>query len=407
MKRIIGISLAVLLAFAAIWGVRPHEAEAQAVDCRASDLSQYDALVCYFQGEIGKPRLEQVLPNPDGDPGSPAVAGTTGTLISNTGQTAAGLTANAWTDRDFVQEFTTGSLTAPSVWRVSSVDVELTFAVQTVATLPTIQVQIYASSGGKPTGNALGTLTPMHTVLSGSNTYQTTTAVQLNPGTSYVVVVDVSATSSNAGSDVRIVYTGSDDEDSGGATGWSIGGTAFSGDFNTPGTYTSPNNSQPIKIAISGQEYTPAVPPSPPPPAFTQTLKQLSEAGANVAQSTYECGGKPNPKLEAFYRDPLGTNWNTGETLYCDLSTGEWVSGRTPQAGVDYGGPDDLIAPGEAGYNASCYYTNANGDRTPLARSVTNPDGSWARNSDGSRIFIIIEGANWDPIAQQCTGRPS
>lgn len=76
--------------------------------------------------------------------------------------------------------------------------------------------------------------------------------------------------------------------------------------------------------------------------------------------------------------------------------------GQGPQAGVDYARDDQLIPPGASNHNQDCLYRNSDGDLTPLAISVTNPDGSWARNPDGSRIFIFIHGGHWDPIAQRC-----
>ena len=359
----------------------------------------YDALTRYFLGEINQEQLEAALPDEDGDPGTPAVTGATIPLVSNTGQTAAGLTTNAWTDRDYVQEFTPTVLTAPSVWEVTSVDVELTFNVQSPATLPTIRVQIYRSSNGRPTGSALGTLTlpTGETLAAGSNTF-TSSPIRLTPGpsTSYVVLVDVTATSSNAGSDVRVTYTSSNDEDPGGVTGWSIGGTAFNrGSGDTSLAFTGVNNSQPIKIAISGNELTPAVPPSPPPPAFSQAHHELGDN--YVGGET--CGGKPNPQQEAFRQNPKAAFASGGpyQTVYCNTATGQWVTGRIAKAGVDYARDDQLEPPSEAN---GCLYDK------PSYQAQTDSDGNLVKNADGTYVYKRFIGAYWDPIAEVCRGGP-
>ena len=56
MKRIIGVSLAILLAFAAIGTLQPPEASAS-----SCSSSAYNAIFCYFDGEIDKDQLESIL----------------------------------------------------------------------------------------------------------------------------------------------------------------------------------------------------------------------------------------------------------------------------------------------------------------------------------------------------------
>ena len=394
MKLVLGTGLILsLLAFTAI--------EAPAVDAESnSPEERYQALIQYFRGEIDRDTLEEILDIPAPViPTGPTPASTA--LIGNTGQTP----TSSPTDNDYAQGFTTGPVTGDGVdaWAITSVRLSFDFQVSNPATRPTLQVKIHeGGSGGRPDPTILGTFSRAGALANGLNTFTATgtAPILLDPGTHYVLVVDVIAQSSNSGNDVQVRLTNSDAEDAGGAASWSIADTGLERQFQSTAAYSFTNES--LLISVSGYA---ATRPPPPPAAFSQTLKQLSEAGRDVAQSTYECGGRPNPKLEAFYRDPLGFNWNSGETLYCDLSTGQWVPGRVPQAGVDFARDDQLIAPGASGYNEACYFTDAEGNRTPLARSVTNPDGSWARNSDGSRIFIITEGAHWDPIAQQCVQR--
>lgn len=148
-----------------------------------------------------------------------------------------------------------------------------------------------------------------------------------------------------------------------------------------------------------------ALAPQPPDPgpgaAFSQALHEL---GDDYAQATH-CGDTPDPRYEAFLRDPLGTDWDAYETVYCNLETGEWVTGRVPRAGVDYAWDHQLIGPGEPGYDPSCYYTNSAGERAPAYQVQLNPDGTIQRNADGSVVFIAFHGGLWDPIARQCQQR--
>ncbi len=138
-----------------------------------------------------------------------------------------------------------------------------------------------------------------------------------------------------------------------------------------------------------------------PPALFSQTLGEL---GDDYAHAT-TCGGTPNPLHEAFYRDPLGTNWPAWETVYCDLETGEWVTGRIPQPGVDFAWDHQLISPGDPGYSDTCFYTNSAGERITAYRAVKNADGTLQTDSEGNVIYYPHHGARWDPIAQMCTQR--
>ena len=142
-------------------------------------------------------------------------------------------------------------------------------------------------------------------------------------------------------------------------------------------------------------------PPATATPAFTQTLGELGDSHADATT----CGGKPHPIHEAFQRDPLGTDWEAYEAVYCNLETGQWVTGRVPRAGVDYARDDQLIGHGAAGYNATCYYTNSAGERAPVYQTRLTADGELERNADGSIAYNVYHGSLWDPIAQRCVGR--
>ena len=390
MKRILGVGLAlVLAAFAAMASVPAADA----------DDDDYEALIRYFHGQISRGELDEAL-RPPIDPDSivPAVTTDAALRVSNDGQSD---DAATWHDRDRGQIFTTGSLSGTgAVWQITSVTLEFDFT--GTPTEPTYELKLRAVSGNQPTGATLGTFSPSSGALAaGVNTFTLdgTTPLDLQPNTQYALIFDVSVLGSGSGEDIKFQHTNSDNEDSGAAAGWSIANGSLNRVIGQTGNFGTFGDA--LKISISAGTYTPPGPPPPPPPSFTQTLGQL---GNDYSWASL-CGGTPNPREEAFRRDPLGTRWDPYETVYCNETTGEWVTGRIPQPGVDFAWDHQLIAPGAPGYDESCYFTNADGDRTPLAKSVTNPDGSWARNSDGSRIFTFIHGAHWDPIANRCVQR--
>lgn len=128
------------------------------------------------------------------------------------------------------------------------------------------------------------------------------------------------------------------------------------------------------------------------PAAFSQAHHQL---GDNYTQPT-TCGGKPNPMHEAHRRDPWAAFLSSRpyQTVYCYVPTGQWVTGRIAQAGVDYAREDQLIAPGDAEHDDSCIYRNDEGEPRPAYQ--WDPE---------TQTFTEIHGAHWDPIAQQCRQR--
>ena len=382
-------------------GGKPHDAEAESIDCQASDLSAYDALICYFHREIDETALKAVLPSQNPEPAVAAVIGNTVTLTSNIGQ-AAGATTHSSTNRDYVQGFRTGTLSGNKVWRVDSVTVFLTFNVPTPAMLPTLRVHLFNATSGVPVGfTPLSTLTipTGQTLKAGRNKFTTSDPIALNPGTWYVALIDVTNPSSptgNRGSDVRVTYTSSTDEDVN-VSGWSIRSTAYNRAWGaTSNSFGNPHNGQPIKIAIGGHEYTPEVPAPTPPPPFTQTHGELGPTfgGDRITQST-TCGGKPHPVHEAFRRDPLGTDWSYADSVFCNESTGQWVTGRPYQAGVDYARDDQLEPPSEAN---GCLYDK------PSYQAQTDADGNLLKNADGTYVYKRYIGAYWDPLAGVCKG---
>ena len=165
-------------------------------------------------------------------------------LVSNMNQTTQG-SANS-TTQDGAQAFTTG--TNSLGYTLESVQISLTVG---GSPFPAHTVSIWTESSNNP-GSSLGTLTNPDPVVNGVNTYTTTDGISLSAGTTYFIVVD---NSPNAGDSGRIAVTGSDSEDSGAASGWSIGDGRVYRDHDSTGTWGVFNNS--LKIRINGQVIAP------------------------------------------------------------------------------------------------------------------------------------------------------
>ena len=173
----------------------------------------------------------------------PVAAGETA-LVSNMNQTTSG-SANSIL-HDGAQAFTTG--TNSFGYTLESVEISLTVG---GSPFPAHTLSIWTESSNNP-GSSLGTLTNPDPVVNGVNTYTTTDGISLSANTTYFIVVD---NSPNAGDSGRIAVTGSDSEDSGAASGWSIGDGRVYRDHDSTGSWGIFNNS--LKIRINGQVIVP------------------------------------------------------------------------------------------------------------------------------------------------------
>ena len=165
-------------------------------------------------------------------------------LVSNMNQTTSG-SANSIL-HDGAQAFTTG--TNSFGYTLESVEISLTVG---GSPFPAHTLSIWTESSNSP-GSSLGTLTNPDPVVNGVNTYTTTDSISLSANTTYFIVVD---NSPNAGDSGRIAVTGSDSEDSGAASGWSIGDGRVYRDHDSTGSWGIFNNS--LKIRINGQVIVP------------------------------------------------------------------------------------------------------------------------------------------------------
>ena len=138
-------------------------------------------------------------------------------LTGNSGQT---LGLIGVLDNDHAQAFTTGANVAG--YTVKGVDIRLG-DVQNV--VPEFEVKIHEDSSGRP-GAEVGTLTRATAVVdSVLNGWENRSGIDLAANTTYFLVIHGAGDSSN--SPGQLPKTASDDEDSGGAAGWSIADTSF------------------------------------------------------------------------------------------------------------------------------------------------------------------------------------
>ena len=142
-------------------------------------------------------------------------------LVGNIAQgTASGSNQDRAFSRDHAQAFTTGANAAG--YRLTAVDIQLDVLLPHNSGEPVYNVSIRSSDSTGGSSNNLGTLTKPTQVSDGVNTFRASgDGILLASGTTYYVIVDV--TGGIGDRIVRMRETGSNNEDSGKATGWSIG----------------------------------------------------------------------------------------------------------------------------------------------------------------------------------------
>ena len=156
-------------------------------------------------------------------------------LVSNFGKSTSGNTAN---NKDLAQAFSTGSnadgyiLTSVSVsWRVNSNS--------------NFTLSIYTDNSGAP-GTSLGALTGTSGLnIYGSFEYTSSTGIELDPNTTYFLVLDLAGAVN-----IDWAYTSQNAEDSGKASGWSIANKYVSRARTSTGGWTDQNDV--LKVRIDG-----------------------------------------------------------------------------------------------------------------------------------------------------------
>ena len=159
------------------------------------------------------------------------------TLISNLDQSRAG--GGVFTN-DQAQAFTTGSNSGG--YSLTKVVIESSLGADADFT-----VSVHQNDSGAP-GTSLGTLTkPTLPATDTTGDYEFThSGIDLAASTTYFIVVDVSTSSGL----FTIWNTNSDAEDTGGATGWSIGDSSLYRGFGSTGSWTTWAESK--KISVTG-----------------------------------------------------------------------------------------------------------------------------------------------------------
>ena len=172
---------------------------------------------------------------------SPAAAQTAISLISNTGQTDGDF--GGLHSFDQAQAFTTGANAAG--YTLTGVDID--FAAYSGTDSYT--VSIWTEVSGSP-GVSVGNLTSPSSLTDTALNSYTTSGIDLAASTTYFVLVDSSSGVAN-----HLQNTASDNEDSGGQSGWSIAdGSVYRARDVTTGAWDSYINSK--KIAIKGYAKT-------------------------------------------------------------------------------------------------------------------------------------------------------
>ena len=166
-------------------------------------------------------------------PSAPADAQTTTTItyISNIARSA----SNYNSSLDLAQSFTTGSQTGG--YRVTHIDI-----VSVDSQGDTFSATLYTTDASGHPDTKVADLTPPASFSAGTLTFAAPANTTLAASTTYSVRIDFTASSLVVGA------TNSNDEDSGGTSGWSIGDNGYF--LNTSGTWTS--ITQAIRIAVKG-----------------------------------------------------------------------------------------------------------------------------------------------------------
>ena len=226
-----------------------------------------------------------------------------GTLVSNTGQTASGAAVSfgviASINYVVGQLFTTGGNAAG--YTLSAVDAVLNTG---GASPNNVQVSIYTTSGSPPApDSSLHVLNnPSSLTDGGTNTFTAAEGASLEENKTYAVVFEITS-----GGDVpSLRLTDSDNEDSGGATGWSIANKRHQ--RQGTGSWTQPSGSGVPLIAITGTEKTLVITP-PPNTQNPQDPQQPQDQSGEAAPFTL----RPQPLQLALWTDQSA--YRAGETV--------------------------------------------------------------------------------------------
>ena len=197
---------------------------------------------------------------------APAQAQTV-TLVSTIGQTSAGEVNTA--SEVGAQGFTTGSATGG--YTLSSIEAVVTSA--TTADRATIRAQLWSVATGGGPDSKVADLTVPSTVSAGTVSFAAPANTTLTASTTYHFVI-YTVGSFNA----RVKTTGSNNEDTGGQTGWSVADGNYFISADVPGaSNTWSTDSSSLRIRVNGAaKTTPTTPTTPATPAQTAELGAIA-----------------------------------------------------------------------------------------------------------------------------------
>ncbi len=166
-------------------------------------------------------------------------------LVSNTGQATGRSFLNF--NHDVALGFTTGSAT--DGYTLTSVQIAFD-----AGTVPSVQYEVRinnATAGGGVGGTSLGTLENPAGLVDGLNLFEASgTGIELDASTSYFVFIDFTA-HGTGGLVHNVLLTLSDDEDSGGAAGWSLSDSAVER-LSPTDPWTDVSQGNPVRLSIQG-----------------------------------------------------------------------------------------------------------------------------------------------------------
>ena len=180
----------------------------------------------------------------DGAPQPPTII----KLVGNTGSAGAETAHNL----DGAQGFSTGSSTYG--YKLTRVDLLLKSATSP-ADNPTFTAHVWSSNSSNEPDSKVGDLTQQGSLPSALGKVQFTASgggIDLEPGTTYFVVMDVTA--SPSGNDAKVGATSTDGEDADGAAGWGIADDSLNRSFSSTGAWTRDLTS--LQISVHGYAKT-------------------------------------------------------------------------------------------------------------------------------------------------------
>lgn len=273
---------------------------------------------------------------------------TSHTLIKNTDQTNSFALAF---NEDFALPFSTGTNT--NGYKLTSVAVVASFSAPTQTMATTFSVSIRTGSGTS-VGSSVGSLSGS-TLTAGTNTFSSSSGIDLNANTDYFVVIDISFVGNRS---PALATTASNNEDSGGEAGWSIGNRITVRNTPAGSPWKTPGTTNVVEMHIKGY-----VKPAADTPTTEQLLTNLGSGG------TTNC-----PIAQGFTTGPGGA------TIL------EVITPRVSTTSVE------IRANSSGSPSATALYTMTNPTVTSTSETYTAAAGTTLAAS--TTYWVVVKGSN-------------